>query len=280
MTDQQLQTKGLVMHSEARYYDLLAWALTLGRERAFRERLIQIAELQPGESALDIGCGTGTLAIAAKASVGSSGSVVGIDASPEMLVRANRKAAKAGVDVRFQPAIVEALPFPDASFDVVFSTLMLHHLPRPVREQCTREVRRVLKPGGRFLAVDFATPARERKGLFARLHRHGHMPLRDLTDLMSDSGLHVKELGKAGVSDLYYVLSRTPSPNESASSLPAAPVSRSFGRLPAPRWAWALLAVPVVAVHSLVIRGVSSHLALSVFAMIGAVAFIVLIHSG
>src|SRR5215212_10881478 len=89
-------TKGLVLHSHARYYDLLAWTLTLGRERAFRDRLLEVARVQSGEAVLDVGCGTGTLAIAAKRRVGAAGSVHGIDASPEMIARAERKAAKAG----------------------------------------------------------------------------------------------------------------------------------------------------------------------------------------
>ena len=178
-------TKSLVMHSEARYYDLLAWLLTLGRERAFRERLVELARLEPGEAVLDVGCGTGTLAIAVKRRVGAAGTVHGIDASPEMIDRARRKAAKAGVDVAFQTGIVEALPFPDARFDAVVSTLMLHHLPRPIRQQCAREMRRVLKPGGRVLAVDFAMPARERKGLLARFHRHGYLAPRDIIELLN-----------------------------------------------------------------------------------------------
>ena len=51
-------TKGRVMRSSARFYDLMVWVLTLGRERPFRERLVELARLQPGESVLDVGCGT------------------------------------------------------------------------------------------------------------------------------------------------------------------------------------------------------------------------------
>ena len=83
-------TNGLVIHWAARY-DLLAWLLTGGRERAFRERLIELAGLAPGESVLDIGCGTGTLAIAATRHAGPTGAVYGIDASPQMIARATRK---------------------------------------------------------------------------------------------------------------------------------------------------------------------------------------------
>ena len=108
------QTKGLVLHSEARYYDLLAWTLTLGREHALRERLADLAQLKPGDAVLDTGCGTGTLAITAKRRVGASGTVHGIDAAPEMIDRATRKAAKAGLEVAFQTAVAEGLPFPDS----------------------------------------------------------------------------------------------------------------------------------------------------------------------
>lgn len=101
--------------------------------------------------------------------------------------RHQQKAAKAGVDVVLHTGIVEALPFPDAHFDAVVGTLLLHHFPRPVREQCAREMRRKLKPGGRVLAVDFATPARERRGLFARFQRHGHVALRDIVALLTDA---------------------------------------------------------------------------------------------
>ena len=154
------RTKGLVIHWAARY-DLLAWVLTRGRERAFRERLIGLAGLEPGDSVLDIGCGTGTLAIAATRHVGLTGTVYGIDASPQMIARATRKAAKAGTPAVFQLAAAENLPFPDARFDVVLSTLMLHHLPRNTRQQCAIEIRRVLKPGGRGTCGRLRASARE-----------------------------------------------------------------------------------------------------------------------
>src|SRR5215471_15579110 len=81
------RTKGRVLHSEAHYYDLLAWLLTFGRERAFRERLVGLARVDPGDTVLDVGCGTGTLAIAAKRRVGAAGAVHGVDASLEMIER-------------------------------------------------------------------------------------------------------------------------------------------------------------------------------------------------
>ena len=280
MPNESVHTKGLVLHSEARYYDVLAWLLTLGRERRFRERLTELARLQPGAAVLDVGCGTGTLAIVAKKRVGNSGTVIGIDASREMIERARRKARRAGVDVRFDSAIVEALPFPDASFDVVFSTLMLHHLPRAAREQCAHEMQRVLRPGGRVLAVDFVTPARERKGLLSRLHRHGSMALRDIVELLSGAGLRVEEFGAVGVSDLHFVSARLSMPNDTtAAALPAA--SRSMQPLPAPRWLWALLVAAVLlTAHAAVIGGASSRVTLPIASGAGTIVLILLIHSG
>lgn len=274
-----LQTKGLVLHSEARYYDLLAWLLTLGRERAFRERLTEIVALKRGDSALDVGCGTGSLAITAKRRVGDSGVVVGIDASPEMIERAKQKALNAGVEARFETAVVEALPFPDASFDVVFSTLMLHHLPRPVREQCAREMRRVAKPEGRILAVDFATPASERRGLFASVHRHGGLALPDIVQLLREAGLRPTAIGAVGVSDLQFVLAAAPNPNDSSDPVPPSPATRSLGPLPAPRWIWVAPVIVLVAAHAVVIGGAWS-LGISAVALASVIAGIVLLHWG
>src|SRR5579859_7654582 len=143
-------TAGRVLHRAARY-DLVVWLWTLGRERAFREKLLSFAGLKSGESVLDIGCGTGTLAIASGRQVGPTGRVYGIDASPEMIARAERKAKRAGADIKLQKAVAESLPFPDAQFDAVLSTVMLHHLPRTARARLVAEARRVLRPGGRLL---------------------------------------------------------------------------------------------------------------------------------
>jgi ubiquinone/menaquinone biosynthesis C-methylase UbiE len=97
------------------------WLVTRSRELGFREKVLQLARLEPGQSVLDVGCGTGTLAIAAKRQVGPTGTVCGIEASPEMIARANRKARKTGVGVVFENGLAEALPFPDAHFEVVLS---------------------------------------------------------------------------------------------------------------------------------------------------------------
>ena len=207
-------TTGLILH-RAFGYDVLVWLLSLGRERAYRQETLRIAGLKIGESVLDVGCGTGNLAIAAKRHVGPTGSVFGIDASPEMIARAGRKASKAAIAVTFENAFVEKLPFHDGTFDVVFSTTMLHHLPDKARRQCLREVRRVLKPGGRLLAVDFGGTVSERRSWVAKFHRHGRIDLRRVIPLLSEAGLNTVQSGPMEdrfglMSDLHFVLAVAP----------------------------------------------------------------------
>jgi ubiquinone/menaquinone biosynthesis C-methylase UbiE len=185
---------GLVLHKAA-LYDFGVWMMLLGRERAFRERMLEPVRLRRGEAVLDVGCGTGSLAIAAKRMVGPDGKVFGVDASAEMLARAVQKAGKAGLDVAFEQAAAQRLPLADATFDVVTVTLVLHHLPRRGREECLREMRRVLKPGGRALVVDFAAPSRRRWTFLRGGHRHGHTTPESIGTLLQAAGLKVAETG-------------------------------------------------------------------------------------
>jgi len=205
-----LNTTGRVVHWALRY-DLLVWFVSLGREKVFREKTLDLVKLKPSESVLDVGCGTGTLAIAGKRRVGAAGSVQGIDASAEMIARAKKKARNSGVDVFFQNALAEALPFPAGQFDAVLSTVMLHHLPRKPRQQCASEIRRVLKPGGRVLAVDFAGGTTQRTWLPKHFHgRHGRVVPKDLIALFTDAGLRLVDNGPLGFGDMHYVLAEAP----------------------------------------------------------------------
>ena len=214
--EKRTHTTGRVLH-RAVGYDLLAWLLMLGTgERALRERLADLAQLRPGELVLDVGCGTGTLAIAAKRRVEPGGAVHGIDPSPEMIARAMKKARKGGVDVAFQTGVAEALPYPDETFDVVLGTLMLHHLPRALRRAFAHEIRRVLEPGGRALIVDFGAGAKaQRRSLIGHLHRHGHVPLDEIVNELTSESLQVRESGAVGMRDLNYVLAYKEASRES-----------------------------------------------------------------
>ena len=214
----EMTTSGIVLH-RALLYDACVWLVSLGREHSYREKALDLANLRPGESVLDIGCGTGTLAIAAKRRVGAAGRVCGIDASPEMLARAGKKSKRVAAEIVFKNGVVEALPFPDSQFDVVLSTLMLHHIGRKARQQCAQEVRRVLKPGGRVLALDFARPAKGKKGLLGHFHHHGYLNFQDLGALLTEAGLNTVQSGAVGIGDLHFVLASAPIGETVASSV-------------------------------------------------------------
>jgi ubiquinone/menaquinone biosynthesis C-methylase UbiE len=182
------KTAGHVLHW-ARWYDRFGRVISFGRDKAIRDKLIELAAPAPGEKVLDVGCGTGTLALALKSSVGM-GEVHGIDASPEMIEVAKEKAAKADSDIVFQVALIEAIPFPDATFDLVTSSLMLHHLPDDLKRTGLDEIRRVLKPGGRFMAVDFAAHSHSALGHLLAIfgHSRGEDMGDKLTPMLKDAG--------------------------------------------------------------------------------------------
>ena len=180
---------GLLLH-KAMAYDLGVWILTFGREGAMRRKILAHARLQAGEAVLDVGCGTGSLAIEAKRQVGSAGTVCGTDGSSEMIARAAKKARKSGFEIEYESAPAQALPFADGCFDAVLNTLMFHHLPRLSREQCAREMRRVVRPGGRVLVVDFAQSTRKEPIDFLdHLHRHGGVDPDEIVAHLEGAGL-------------------------------------------------------------------------------------------
>jgi len=127
------------------------------RDIRYKTLLIQQANIQPGHRVLDLGCGTGTLAMMAKkAQPGAD--VAGLDADPAMLKVATYKKNQAKLDVKFDVGFTNDLPYPDASFDRVLSSIMIHHLKTPDKEKTAREVFRVLKPRGRLHIIDFGKP--------------------------------------------------------------------------------------------------------------------------
>jgi arsenite methyltransferase len=112
-----------------------------------------LGRLQAGERVLDLGSGDGTDSLVAAQMVGESGSVTGIDMTPEMLGKARGAAEQMGVgNVEFVEGEVEHLPFPDASFDVVISNGVIDLVPD--KEAVFSEIHRVLVPGGRIQIAD------------------------------------------------------------------------------------------------------------------------------
>jgi len=182
-------TKGLILKGGWRY-DLHGWFIDTcwfrGQGRKLRQRAATLARMHPGEQVLDVGCGTGTLAMEVQRSVGTTGRVFGIDPGTEQIARARAKAARRHVPIEFQIGVMEQIAFPDQTFDVVFSTLMMHHLPESLKRQGLAEIARVLKPGGRLVIADF-TRKQDRQGQAARFHAGGS-GLHELAALVKDAG--------------------------------------------------------------------------------------------
>jgi SAM-dependent methyltransferase len=127
------------------------------RETAMKQLLLDQAGVTAADSVLDLGAGTGTLAIRLKQRCPGA-RVVGLDADAEVLARARRKAAAAGREIEFVEGFSTDLPFPADSFDVVLSTLFFHHLTGADKRRTLAQVRRVLKPGGRLHVADWGRP--------------------------------------------------------------------------------------------------------------------------
>lgn len=140
----------------SRLYDPVL-ALTM-RERRFRALMMERVEVElpSGGTAVDVGCGTGTFALALAARRADA-RVVGIDGDAEILGLARAKSGAGAVE--WQEGLAQKLPLPDASADVVTISLVLHHLLPEDKHAALAEIRRVLKPAGRLHVADWGRPA-------------------------------------------------------------------------------------------------------------------------
>jgi ubiquinone/menaquinone biosynthesis C-methylase UbiE len=157
-TETQLKTRGLLVSGRAGIVDFLENMISFGRQEDILRATLKAAGIAPGHRLLDVGCGTGKLAIAASHIVGPMGDAIGVDATAEMIQRAKVRGVTEPSAARFQLAVAENLPFETGSMDAVTSSYFFHHLPGDVKPLALREMWRVLKPGGRLVITDYGRP--------------------------------------------------------------------------------------------------------------------------
>jgi len=175
-----------------RFYDPLV-RITC-REEYFKERMLDLAEIRPGQTVLDVGCGTGTLLIQIHRQQNSV-KLFGLDGDPEILSIAESKAEKTGAGITWLHAYSTSIPLEDNTRDLVTNSLMIHHLRPDDKSKTFAEMYRVLKPGGKLVLVDWGKPSNLFfRGLFKFIrvldghpntfdHLHGKIP-----QLIRDSG--------------------------------------------------------------------------------------------
>lgn len=173
------------------FYDLFTRLLGVTK---YHKKLIDQSAIEAGQQVLEIGCGTGNLAILAK-KLNPDAQVVGLDPDSKALELARRKVRRNGSSIQFDQGYSEELPYPDTSFDRVLSAFMLHHVQAEAKLLTIQEARRVLKPGGSLHLMDFEEVHQHEHGgglhgfIASRMHaRHGssHQPI--VLGLMRDAG--------------------------------------------------------------------------------------------
>src|SRR3989338_3570033 len=130
----------------------------VGFGKSYRRKIISKLPIKlEKEVVLDAGCGSGSLAIDVKKKFKEI-SLYAIDADTKILEIADKKAKREDLQIKFKKAFLQNLPFSDNSVDLVYSSLVFHHLNSEIKKEAMKEIYRVLKKGGRFLLVDFGKP--------------------------------------------------------------------------------------------------------------------------
>lgn len=173
-------------------YDLIARLMGF---KSVYQRLVTQADIADGHRVLEIGCGTGNLALEVKRARPSA-DVIGSDPDPRILEAAKRKAAGLS-GIRFEQGYAQRLPYADGEFDRVLSSMMLHHLDSEAKTAAAAEIYRVLRPGGRLHLVDIGGDAHS-PGVMSRLIRRNHHAAGNFGDaiprLLRDAGFDCTEL--------------------------------------------------------------------------------------
>ncbi len=154
-------------------YDLNNRLHSFGRDQAWRKAAVRYAQLQPGDRVLDVACGTGDLSLAFLRALGPSGQVVGLDYTAEMLDVARRK-RPADDRLSWTQGDAMALPFDDDAFDVVSIAFGIRNVAKP--DDALAEFRRVLRPAGRLVVLEFSEPGNPLVRRVDRFYRGQVMP--------------------------------------------------------------------------------------------------------
>ena len=176
----------------ASLYNLIFSLFWLGRENAYRQRILKLMNIAGDESVLDVGCGTGTLVSMIARRIAGRGCIFGIDLSPRMIEIARKKARKQGNHVEYRVATSLALPFDNETFDVVVTSLVYHQLfSWEEKIKTLSEIGRVLRPEGRYVAAEFTrfTPGNlliTHDSLIRRIPLFG-------PELLEESGFYIKD---------------------------------------------------------------------------------------
>jgi demethylmenaquinone methyltransferase/2-methoxy-6-polyprenyl-1,4-benzoquinol methylase len=169
-TDNRQRVVNALFDRSAEHYDRACGILSFGSGQSYRRQALDRAGLRAGMHVLDVGTGTGLLAREILHLLGSSGCVVGLDPSWNMMAAGRRE-----LNLQFVQGLGERLPFPDALFDFVTMGYALRHVPD--LDQTFAEYRRVLKPGGRLLVLEVTRPTSPLGLALARVYFGTVVPL-------------------------------------------------------------------------------------------------------
>jgi len=189
-----VKDRGRIIDSWANIYDIVNYFVFMifGGGSSLRNEIVGMAKLKEAKSVLDVGCGTGNLALEIAKWLPSDGYVIGIDAGEKMVILAKNKLQDTQIPIQFLRVSAEKISFKDEVFDCVFNVFLLHHLPMELKLATFKEMYRVLKKGGELVTVDVDKPS-TLLGKLIGLSRYHVKEIRDnmkapLDLLLSDAG--------------------------------------------------------------------------------------------